>query len=164
MAKDRDMGNEVIFGFKNRNKGNGNGQRQPGITPIDFWEQHFTNSPTYNDLEKILELPDTNNFAGILQRGIFRNEDQRIAIVELIDLAEKHNLTRHKQQLRNLIASSQGWYGYGLTSQLQLGIGMGLPGVIREQLQMKKVKNGEDVQQGADFRNEGREKERDMRE
>lgn len=156
MAKN--MENELIIGNKR------NDSRKPGITPIEFWEQDFTRGPTYNDLEKILDLPSVEDPAGILQRGIFRNEDARIAIVELWDLAEKHHLERHKQMLRNLIASSVGWYGFGKSAQLQLGAGMVMPGVIREQLQMRKVKNGEDVQRGSDFRNDGKEREREMHE
>jgi hypothetical protein len=157
----KDINNEVLIGGNRRN-GQNKG-RQPGITGIDFWEGPFSNNPTYNDLEKILEFPKNDDFAGQLSRGVFKNEGQRIAMVELIDLCEKYGLERHKNLIRNNIASTLGWYGFGKILQAQLGTGMMVPGVIREQLQMKKVKTGEDVQRSSDFRSEGQAREVDTR-
>ena len=151
-----DSGNEVVVGNK-RFKNNGN--RKPGITGLDFWEGAFSDAPTHNDMKEILELPSIDDLAGILQRGIYRDETVSVAIVELIDLCAKHKLKRQLETIRLRVASTVGWYGFGRTSQLQVGTGLGFPGVIREQLQMKKVKNGEDVQRGSDFKVEGRERE-----
>ena len=150
-----DSGNEVFISDK-RNKNNG---RKSGITPIEFWENHFSNAPSFDDLKELANFPGIDDAAGMLRRGVYRNEDQRIALVELLDLAEKHGLERHKKLIRNNIASTQGWYGWYMNAVLQAITGMVMPGVIREQLQMKKVKNGEDIQKASDFRSEGREKE-----
>lgn len=157
MAKTKDINNEVIMG--NRNNGNGHKERQPGLTGIDFWEGPFSSNPNYNDLEKILEFPGIDDPAGQLARSVIRDPAQGLAIVELIDLCEQLGLERQKKFLRNILAQTLGWYGFGKVMQGSIGTGLMLPGVIREQLQMRKVKSGEDVQRGSDFRTEGRIKE-----
>ena len=148
--------NEVIIG----NKKNGHKERQPGITGIDFWEGPFSGSPNYNDLEKILEFPGIDDPAGQLLRSVIRDQTQGLAIVELLDLAEQLGLERLKKFLRNLLASTVSWYGFGKGLQVQIGTGVMAPGMVREQLQMQRGKNGEDIQRGSDFRQtEGRERE-----
>lgn len=141
--------NQVIIGDKRRNAQH---QRAPGITGTDFWEGAFPSGDNYADAEKLLEFPDITDPAGIFQRGVFQNAEQKAAMIQLWNLADKHGITRAKHAIRNECAASRGWQGFATLAQLQAMIGMLAPGVIRQQLSLKKARNEDDVERGSDFR------------
>lgn len=150
MAKAKGSGeNEVLFGGKKPANGK---QRQPGITGIDNWERDFESEYYGNELDKMLELPGIDDMAGVLARGNFKNERQRIAAVRLAYRHRKFHDQNHQKMLRDYVASGMGMSALGKILQLQIGTNLIAPGVLREILGMKKVKKGEDVQRGSDFR------------
>ena len=146
---------EVVSRQSKGNRNNGKDKRNPGITPPEYWEQPFDHMPYSNDIEKILAMPGIDDPAGIFARGIYRNEEQRVALIELWDLAEKHHLERKKTLIRNNVASTIGWKGFGKVLQLSVGTQIAMPGVTREILEMKKSKEKETDQRRSDFRSEG---------
>jgi len=141
---------EIMSGG-NKNKGNGS-NRKPGITPIDFWEDAFGSQPYFNDIEKILEFPGIEDMAGVLARGNFKNEKQRIAAVRLAYKNRKFHDDNHQLMLRDYIASGIGDKAFGKMLQLQIGTNLLAPDVIREILGMKTKKHKEEVHRGSDFR------------
>ena len=143
---------EVISGGKKPS--NGSKERHPGITPIEFWERDFENMPFFNDIEKILEFPGINDMAGVLARGNFKSDRQRIAHVRLAHRHVIFNDDPHQYMLRNNIASQSGMSALGKLLQLQIGTNLIAPAVLREALSMKQRKEKEYVQRGSDFREE----------
>ena len=141
--------NTVIIGDRRRN---GQHQRAPGITGNAFWEGAFPSGDNYADADKILEMPGIDDPAGIFQRAVFQDKEQRAAMIQLWNLAEKHGIIRAKQAIRNECSASRGMFGFGTTIHLQAHNGMMAPGVIRQQLQMKKLKGEDDIERGSDFR------------
>lgn len=154
MPKQYKSGSEEVMSGGNRFKGRNNGHkdRKPGIAPIEFWEQDFENMPFQNEIEKILEMPDTSDMAGILARGNFKNERQRVAAVRLAYKNRKFSDENHQKMLREYIASGIGMSALGKLLQLQIGTNLIAPAVLREALGMKQLKHREDVQRGSDFR------------
>jgi hypothetical protein len=143
-------GNEVVAGgHRNfQNKGN----RQPGITGIDSWEKLFPSfGNQYNNIEEILKFPDTKDMAGVMARGCFKNERQRVAAVRLAYKNRLFHDAEHQEMLRDYIASSLGEKALGKILQAQLGTNLLIPGVLREILGMKNRKE-EQVARGSDFR------------
>lgn len=149
MKKQND--NEVIAGGFKKGRSNGK-QRQPGITPIDMWEKDFDNLPYSNDIDKILEFPGTDDMAGVLARGNFKNERQRVAAVRLAYKNRKFHDDNHQKMLRDFIASGVGMSALGKLLQLQASTNLIAPAVLREALGMKQMRHREDVQRGSDFR------------
>ena len=147
------MRGEVVSGGIGKRGGK---ERKPGITPIERWEGDFENTPYFNDIEKILELPGTDDMAGILARGNFKNDRQRVAAVRLAYKNRKFKDDNHQQMLRDYIASSLGTKALGKILQLQTGTNLLAPAVLREVLSMKQNKQEEEVRRGSDFREEGR--------
>lgn len=119
------------------------GKKQPGITPIEFWEQGFSQQPWYNEIEKILEFPGTEDMAGVLARGNFRSDRQRIAAVRLAYKNRKFNDKDHQLMLRDAVASTMGEKALGKMLQTQIGTGMLMPTVLREILGMKRLGKNE---------------------
>jgi len=135
------------------NRKNSRKEQNPGITSLDFWEEGFENEPWFNDIEKILEIPDITDFAGILARGNFDNKRQLVAVVRLAYRHRKYNDTKHQHMLRDFIAALTGMKAFGKLLQLQIGTRLGMPTVLREALGMKAVKpEKEQVYRGSDFR------------
>lgn len=142
--------NQVIIGDKRRN---GQHQRAPGITSPDFWDGIFPAGDNYADADKLLDFPDIDDPAGIFQRAVFKSDEQKAAMIQLWNLAEKHGITRAKQAIRNECAASRGWMGFGTMVHLQGVNGMMVPGVTRQQLGLKKIKGEDDIEAGgSDFR------------
>ncbi len=141
------------------NKGNGK-KRAPGITPIEYWEKDFENLPYSNDIEKILEIPEVSDMAGILARGNFKNDRQRVAAVRLAYKNRKFEDKNHQLMLRDYVASGMGMSALGKLLQLQIGTRLIAPAVLREALSMRRVKGDkEEVKRGSDFRDRDRDRE-----
>ena len=138
------------------NRRNGHKERQPGITPTDFWEKNFSSQPYNNDIEKILEMPGIEDFAGIFSRANFRSERQRIAALRLVYKLKRYGLESRLELVRNIIASTIGISALGKMLQLQASTDLVMPDVNREILGMKKVKS-ESVQRSSDYREDTRE-------
>ena len=101
--------------------------------------------------------------AGVLARGNFKNDDERIRYLRVIRRLEKFDLTKGLEFIRGCIASKLGMLAFGKTLQLQAKVELIAPAVIREQLSMKQLKVKEENVRGSDFRrdteNEGEKRE-----
>lgn len=161
MKNRRIESSEVIGGGYSRR---GNGGRQPGITPIEQWEGDFQGLPSFNNIEKILELPDTSDMAGVFSRAHFKSDTQRIAAVRLAYKNRKFEDTNHQEMLRDWAASTIGMGGLGKMLQVMAGTNLIAPDMIRAALGMPQLKQGkeEKAYRGSDFRLEpGSERDRE---
>lgn len=136
-------------------------QRSPGITPIEQWENDFSNLPSWNNIEKILEFPPVSDMAGVLARANFKDENQRIAAVRLAYRHRKFSDNDHQEMLRDLCASTLGAGGLGKILQTFVGTNLLAPDMLRVVLGMQKSKRPEEVHRGrsSDLRTEGVTKE-----
>lgn len=133
---------------------NGHKQRQPGITPIEYWEKDFENEPFFDNVEKILEFPGITDMAGVFARGNFKSDKQRICALRLVYRLKKYGLNDRLEFMRQIIASGLGMSALGKMLQLQTGTNLIAPSVMREILGMRKLRRGEneDIQRGSDYR------------
>lgn len=127
-------------------------QRNPGITPPEYWEGPFSNMPFSNNIEKILEFPDTKDMAGVLARANFKNDRQRIAAVRLAYRNAKFNDQKHQEMLRNLCASTIGMGGLGKVLQVMAATNALAPDMLRVAMGMPRTKKPEEVHRGSDLR------------
>src|SRR4030042_377917 len=151
-------GSEVIAGGQ-RNKNN---NRKPGITPIEQWEGDFSNLPSFNNIEKLLEFPPISDMAGVLARANFKDDQQRIAAVRLAYKHRKFNDDPHQELLRDFCASTLGTKGLGKILQTFIGTNLLAPDMLRAVFGMPRSNNREEVHRGrnSDLRADGVEKER----
>ena len=150
-------GSEVILGGHNNGKKK---QRNPGITPIDYWEKDFEDIPFFSNIEKIIEFPPTSDMAGVLARANFKNDRQRVAAVRLAYKNRKFNDNSHQEMLRDHCASTLGMGGLGKLLQTFIGTNLLAPDMFRAALGMQRTKHREEVHRGSDFRTQtDREKE-----
>jgi len=136
--------------------------RNPGITPIENWENDFSGMPSWNNIEKILEMPGITDMAGVLARANFKNDKQRIAAVRLAYKNRKFNDSDHQEMLRDLCASTLGTGALGKIMQVFAGTNLIAPDMFRAALGMPKSKHPDEVHRGrsSDLRAEGTEKEK----
>lgn len=138
------------------------GDNQPYRDPLEHWRPDFGDAPSNNNIDKILEIPDIEDMAGVLARGNFKNDRQRIAAVRLAYKNRKFHDENHQEMLRDYIASGLGIGAVGKVMQTFIGTNLLAPDMFRASLGMPKSKNkdkGEEVHRGSDFRSEGRERE-----
>jgi len=127
-------------------------QRNPGITPPEYWEGPFTNMPWSNDIEKILEFPKTDDMAGVLARANFKNDRQRIAAVRLAYRNAKFKDDKHQEMLRSLCASTLSMGGLGKILQTFAATKSLAPDMLRAVLGMQRTKKPEEVHRSSDLR------------
>lgn len=142
--------------------GDSKNKRKNGQNPMEFWQADFGPIPN-SDIDKILDMPPVTDMAGVLARGNFKNDDERIRYLRVIRRLEKFDLTKGLEFIRGCIASKLGMLAFGKTLQLQAKVELIAPAVIREQLSMKQLKVKEENVRGSDFRrdteNEGEKRE-----
>lgn len=151
MAKKQNKGNddEVLRG------GPPAGPPKGAANP-EYWENDFDNMPWYNKVEKIMELPGTDNIAGVMARAVFKDDRQRKAVVRLAYRHIKFKDNNHQEKLRILLASSIGDGGVGRLDMLFAATNLIAPAMYREARGLSKKKdNQEEVYRGgrgSDFR------------
>lgn len=139
---------------KNKKRDN-RGQEPKGITNPEYWEKDFENMSWFSKVEKILELPNAEDIAGVILRSVIRTERQRVAIVRLAYRHRKFHDTNHQEMLRYYLASSVGMAGLGRLDQLFAAINLLAPDMYRVAMNMPNRKNDQEkVLRGSDFREE----------
>src|SRR4030042_1149698 len=136
-------GEEVLSG------GNGHREKTRGANP---WSADFGPIPS-NDIDTILNAPDTSDMAGVFARANFRSDEERIAYLRITRRLEKYGLTSRLEFIRQCALSTLGMKAFGTTLQLQTKVELIAPAVIREQLSMKQIKGEEHIRK-SDFRQE----------
>lgn len=112
----------------------------------------FSQFPSSNDIEKILEIPDIKDMAGVLARANFKNDRQRIAAVRLAYRNAKFDDDKHQDMLRNLCASTIGMGGLGKILQVFTATKMLAPDMLRATMGMPRTKKPEEVHRSSDLR------------
>lgn len=147
------------------------GEKQEKIDKIPNSFDSDYGEITDTDIDRILKIPDLDDFAGILARANFKNDDERIAALHVIRRLKKfmrtvpENSVTYKaladrlEFVREVISSTIGMRGFGKVLQLQAKTNLVMPEVLREQLSIKKSKNKEDSVKSSDFRHVTEEKE-----
>lgn len=123
------------------------------LTNLDNYETDYEMS--WNDkIEKIYEIPDTSNMAGVFLRGIFKNERQLNAHLRLMYRHKKFKDDEHQELLRCKIAGSAGIGGVGRLDALFAAVNLIAPDMYRTARGLPKLKKGEkeEIHRGSDFR------------
>src|SRR4030042_2300704 len=89
-----------------KNQALGNPQyRQYDLTNIDNYEEDYE-MPWADKVEKIYEIPEIKDMAGVFLRGIFKNERSLNAHLRLNYRHRKFGQTEHQELLRAKIEGS----------------------------------------------------------
>lgn len=112
----------------------------------------FSQFPGSNDIEKILELPDIDDMAGVLERANFKNDRQRLGAVRLAYRNRRFQDDNHQHMLRDLCASTIGMGGLGKVLQVFTATRMLAPDMMRVAFGMPKTKKTEEVHRSSDMR------------
>lgn len=141
---------------ENRNNGK-NGRNQFDLTNPDNYENDYGLSWP-DKIEKIYEIPDTKDMAGVIIRGIFKNTREANAILRLSRRHKKFNQDEHQELLRQKIASTAAIGGVRSLEVLFAATNLVAEGMYRIARGMPKApKNQEDkVYRGSDFRTQER--------
>jgi hypothetical protein len=118
-----------------------------------------TNPPSNSGIDKILEVPPLEDTAGWLQRGNFKNDEQRIATVLLTYFDRKFKDNDHLAMARDYVCSGMSMGGFGKILQAFIGTNLLAPDMLRASLGMPKSKNPEEVHRSSDFKNDGQQRE-----
>jgi hypothetical protein len=134
------------------------------LTPtVDYGKFDLTNIDNYEDdyelpwssrIEKIYELPGLEDMAGVVLRGIFKNERQLNAVLRLAYRHRKFGDTNHQELLRMKIAGTAAIGGVGRLDALFAATNLVASDMYRTARNMPKLKKGEQEQihRGSDFR------------
>lgn len=125
--------------------------------PKEHWEDSH-DAPSSNNVSQLYELPGIDNMAAVIERGIFKSDDEADAIVLMAYLNDKYDDKKHQQLLRMKIARTIGQGGAGRVEALFGATNLVAPDMYRVARGMPKAK-GEKVHRSSDFRTEGRDKE-----
>lgn len=143
-----------VIGNKRNGKKKNDGRNPVGIANPEYWEQDFESMPWYNKIEKILEIPGTDNMAGVMARSVFKSDRQRIACVRLAYRHIKFNDDNHQQLLRMCLASTIGMRGLGRLDGLFAATNLIAPDMYRIAMDMPRKRGQEQISRGSDFREE----------
>lgn len=132
--------------------------RRFDLTSPDTFEQGYPAGDFRNNIEKIYDLPGTEDMAGVFLRGVIKNERQRNAMVRLFYRHKKFNDQNHQEMLRVMIAATAGMNGLARIEALEAGTNLLALDVHRLAAGLPQLKKGETdhVVRGSDFRQESR--------
>lgn len=128
------------------------------LNPPDY-EVDYPTGMYGNNIEKIYEMPDIDDMAGVFLRGRFKNERELNAAIRLMYRHDKFNDKKHQELLRARIAGSAALQGLRSLEALFAGTNLLAPDMYRSLLGLKKKKRDEDdriIKGGSDFRREER--------
>jgi len=128
------------------------------LSNIDNWEGDYPMGDFQNNVEKIYEVPQIDDMAGVFLRGRFKNERSLNAHLRLMYRHRKFGDDEHQELLRTKIAGSAALNGISRLEALQAAVNLLAPDMLRTALGMQKVKKGEDdrILRNSDFRKEER--------
>ncbi len=145
-----EFGEEIITGV-GKDKSN-------GAKPSSPWDKDF-GGITDSDIDRILKVPAVDDMAGILVRGNFKSDDERIRYLRVIKRCQKFDMEEQLEFIRSCVSSKLGMMAFGKTLQLQAKVQLIAPAVIREQLSMRKLKKSEENIKSSDYKKEADSKE-----
>ncbi len=149
-----------------RRNGNGNGNRQTDVLGGSYkrydltdpanWEGDYPDGNFGNNVEKLYELPDTDDMAGVFLRGIFKNERSLNAHLRLMYRHSKFGDKDHQDLLRAKVAGSAAINGVSRLDALFAAVNLLASDMYRVARGMPKLKGNEKerIVRGSDFRNE----------
>lgn len=120
------------------------------------WEMDYPDGDFGNNVEKLYNVPDIDDMAGVFLRGIFKNERSLNAHLRLMYRHAKFNDTSHQELLRAKIAGSAAINGVSRLDALFAAVNLLASDMYRTARGMPRVKKGEEerVIRGSDFRRE----------
>lgn len=127
------------------------------LTNLDNYEPDYE-MPWADKVEKIYEIPDIKDMAGVFLRGIFKNERSLNAHLRLMYRHAKFTDTEHQELLRAKIAGSAAINGVSRLDALFAAVNMLASDMYRAARGLPKLKKGEEerVVRNSDFRTEQR--------
>lgn len=130
------------------------------LTDVKNYRSEYPIGDFDNDIEKVMEIPDVKDMAGVFIRGNFRNERQLNAAVRLYHRHKKFADTDHQELLRVKIAGMAAIGGVSRLEQLFTAVKLLASDMYRTARGMPKHngKNGQEerVIRGSDFRDQER--------
>ena len=79
-------------------------EHKPAPNP---WDTDWHTPPSGSNIDKILDIPSTEDMAGVLARANFKDNRQRIAAVRLAHRNRMYKDTDHQNMLRDFYSTSQ---------------------------------------------------------
>ena len=134
----------------------GNGKRSPfDLTNVDNYERDYE-MPWSDKIEKIYEVPPITDMAGVMARGIIKNDRQLNAILRLAYRHMKFRDNKHQELLRMKVIGTAAIGGVARLEALFAGTNLIASEMYRVARGMPKLKEGkeEKVYRGSDFRSE----------
>lgn len=127
------------------------------LTNVDNYEPDYE-MPWADKVEKIYEIPEIKDMAGVFLRGIFKNDRSLNAHLRLMYRHKKFGDTDHQELLRAKVAGSAAINGVSRLDALFAAVNMLASDMYRAARGMPKRKKGEDetIARGSDFRTEQR--------
>lgn len=124
------------------------------LTDPANYEDDYPDGNFGNNVEKLYEVPDIDDMAGVFLRGIFKNERSLNAHLRLMYRHKKFGDTEHQELLRAKIAGSAAINGVSRLDALFAAVNLLASDMYRAARGMPKVKKGEEerIIRGSDFR------------
>ena len=124
------------------------------LTNLDNYEGDYE-FPYSDKINKILEFPDTDDMAGVVERGIFKDERSLNAILRLAHRHIKFGDKQHQELLRMKVSGTTGIGGVARLDALFTAVNLIAPEMYRTARGMTRRTNkeGEEpIHRGSDFR------------
>lgn len=133
------------------------GYQRYDLTNIDNYERDYE-MPWADKVEKIYEIPQKEDMAGVFLRGIFKNERTLNAHLRLAYRHTKFDDKDHQELLRAKIAGSAAINGVSRLDALFAAVNMLASDMYRVARDMPKLRKGEQerVYRSSDFQTDGR--------
>ena len=147
--------------FKPESINSKDGNRNPyDMTDTRNYEQDYE-MPWSDKIEKIYEVPPIKDMAGVIARGIIKNDRQLNAMLRLAYRHEKFGDTRHQELLRMKVIGTAAIGGVARLEALFSATNLIASEMYRIARGMPKLKEGkeEKIHRGSDFRSEERPQE-----
>lgn len=148
---------------------NGNGKHQPAnifnpafkqydLTNPDNYEQDYPFGDFGNNVQKLYDVPDVTDMAGVFLRGIIKNDRQLNAMLRLSYRHRKFGDVEHQELLRAKIAGTAAINGVSRLDALFAAVNLLASDMYRTARGMPKLPKGQEerVVRGSDFRKEER--------
>lgn len=141
----------------------GNGKKQTDLfnpnykrydlTQKENWEGDYPDGDFGNNIQKLYEVPDIADMAGVFLRGVFKNERSLNAHLRLMYRHRKFGDIEHQELLRAKIAGSAAIAGLSRLDAVQAAVNVLAPDLYRIARGLPKAKKDEQdrVIRGSDF-------------
>ncbi len=126
------------------------------LTDPANYEDDYPIGDYSNNVEKLYEIPEIDDMAGVFLRGIFKTERSLNAHLRLMYRHRKFGDTEHQELLRAKIAGSAAINGVSRLDALFAAVNLLASDMYRAARGMPKVKKGEEerIVRGSDYRQE----------